>query len=786
MHITYSWLKKYMDLDLEPENLVKQLTDLGLEVEAVQPTLSDFHDVVVGRVVDVASHPDADKLSVCAVSIDDDAIVQIVCGASNVRPGILVPVAVPGAILPFGKISSRKVRGVTSHGMICSEEELGFAEKSDGIWILDDDSYQPGRQFRDFFKADWIFEISVGPNRPDCLGLRGLLRELSLVTNSPSKIPEPNPLTKEQDEINISIRDQEGCPRYVGALIKGITVKESPAWMQAHLRQIGLRSINNIVDITNFLMMEYGHPMHAFDADLIRGSEIIIRGAEEGETLVTLDGINRQLAHGDLLICDGVGPVALGGIMGGENTEIRNQTKNLFIEIAYFDPIRIRKTSRKLKLHTDASHRFERGMDPELPAHLMAIVVQQVIELAGGSLVGMKDVYPSPWKPIEISFDPGLCKRILGIEVPLRKILEILEKIGCQIEEFSESSWTVRPPSFRPDLERPIDLVEEICRIYGMNEIPFEAPFVALEMRQESPQKLINSKIQDLLMGLGLQECITYSFSDNQTPESISIRNPLSDQMGYLRSTIAEKLLGCAIHNLKQQNEKLGLFEIGTCFLAGSSAIEPYIEESRLAIALCNHQETNWKNRMGTSDLFDLKGVLTNIEKTLGVEFRYGPASETLPFLTLESSLQINFRGKPIGVLGDVKSSLLNREKIFHKLVLLELKLDEIYKMRQKPIRFHSIPQIPGAHKQLALITPLNLPCEEVLKTIEKLNIPILETFEVFDLYEGKGIPQDHKSLGLDFFFRGKDKTLSEEEMSAWIDKILSALRDKFSIVLRP
>ena len=595
-----------------------------------------------------------------------------------------------------------------------------------------------------------------------------------------------SPMTKIQTRVPIRIEDQEGCPRYVGALIEGIAVKESPAWMQAHLRQLGLRSINNIVDITNFLMMEYGHPMHAFDADLIRGSEIVIRGANEGEQIVTLDGITRKLSSGDLLICDGDGPVALGGIMGGENTEIRNETQNLFIEIAYFDPIRIRKTSRKLKLHTDASHRFERGMDPEFPDKLMSIVVEQIIELAGGSLVGVQDVYPSPWKPAPINFEPQLCERVLGIKVPEEKILEIFENLGCQTSKSSKDVWVICPPSFRPDLERPIDLVEEICRIHGMNEIPFEAPVIALELRPENSQRTITKKIQDLLIGLGLQECITYSFSDFQTQDSITIRNPLSDQMGYLRSTISEKLLGCAIHNLKQQNEKLGLFEIGTSFQAGSSADEPYIEETHLAIGLCNHQETNWKNRMGDSDLFDLKGILTSIEKTLGAEFRYLPVTEPQPFLVPKTSLQISFRGKIIGIMGDVPSTMLNREKIFNRLVLLELKLDEFFNIRQKPIKFHGIPQIPGAHKQLALITPLNIPCEEVLKTIRKLNISTLETLEVFDLYEGKGIADKHRSLGLDFFFRGKNKTLSEEEMTTSIEKILTTLREKFSIVLRP
>jgi len=775
-----------MDLNLSPDELVERLTDLGLEVESIQPTLARFEGVLVGKVLEVNSHPDAQKLSLCSVETAPGEVSSIICGAPNVRPGILVPVAVPGSVLPFGKIQSRKVRGVVSHGMICSEEELGFAEESEGIWILEEDSYQVGTPFRDYFEEDWVLELSIGPNRPDCLGLRGVLRELSLVTGSPSKLPEPPAPTKTQKRIPITIEDPEGCPRYVGALIKGIEVRESPEWLRTYLHRLGLRSINNIVDLTNFLMMEYGHPMHAFDADLLRGSEIRVRSAIKDEELITLDGVTRILSEKDILICDGEGPVALGGIMGGENSEIRDQTTNLFLEIAYFDPIRIRKTSRKLKLHTDASHRFERGMDPELPMILVGIVIQYILDLAGGELVGVQDAYPKPWRSEEISFDPSLSSRILGIELPHERIANILEQLGCKVRMHPTKAWIISPPSFRPDLERPIDLVEEICRIHGMNEIPFEAPIVRLELLHERPEKSISTKLQDLLMGLGLRECVTYSFSDQEPEGAVSIRNPISDQMGLLRSTISEKLLDCAIQNSKQQNDKLGLFEIGTIFSKTDSQEKPYREELHLSVALSNHQESNWKNRCQDSDLFDLKGILNSIGTSLSVDFRYEPLSEPLPFLDRENALGIKFRNQWLGFMGEVLPPLLTKEKIFNTMVLLELNLSPFFQLQQKKPRYQPLPQIPGARKQLALITPHAIPCEEVLKTIRGLKIPTLEDFEVFDLYAGKGIPENHKSLGIDFFFRGKEKTLSEDEMTSSVDQILAALEKKHSIVLRP
>ncbi|MBT3785740.1 phenylalanine--tRNA ligase subunit beta, partial [bacterium] len=573
-----------------------------------------------------------------------------------------------------------------------------------------------------------------------------------------------------------------------GALIRGIKVGESPAWLREKLHLLGLRSINNIVDLTNYLMMEYGHPMHAFDADLLRGSEIRVRSAKPGEELVTLDGVTRKLSDEDLLICDGAGPVALAGVMGGENSEIKDQTSNLFLEIAYFDPIRIRKTSRKLKLHTDASHRFERGMDPELPLVLTGITIQYILDLAGGEFIGISDAYPKPWKANKIVFNPGLIKRILGIELSDPRMEEILVKLGCEVQMDSQEPWSVFPPSFRPDLERPIDLVEEICRIHGMNEVPFEAPKVSLEFRRDRHIKTSTEKLQDLLVGAGLQECVTYSFSDQDPPGSVKVLNPISDKMGQLRSTISEKLLDSALYNYKQQNEKIGLFEVGTTFSESSSGEgdKPYREETRLSVLLCNQQEVNWKNQSRQSDIFDLKGVLDKIAVLFDSKFRLRPASELPPFLDQENSLDILFRNQRAGFMGAVDPSMLAKEKIHDAMVVLELCLDEVFLCGRKEPVFKQLPQIPGARKQLALITPSTLPCEEVLRAIGSLKIQTLESFDVFDLYTGKGISEGHKSLGINFMFRGKEKTLSEEEMTSSVDKILEALHKKYSIVLRP
>ena len=416
MKITYRWLKEYLNTSKKPEEIVEILTDLGLEVESLSSTLPSLEGVTIGKVLSVEKHPGADRLQVCKVDTGQTCALNIVCGAPNVHEGAHVAVALEGAVLPMGRVENRDVRGVYSQGMLCSEAELQVGEDSEGIWLLDE-SFAAGQSLRSCLQEDSVIELSLGPNRPDCLGIYGILRELALKLDLEPQIPTPQSTKKPLQRFSIEIEDTRACPRYVGAYIQNVCVGDSPEWLKRRLHHLGLRSINNIVDLTNYLMMEVGHPMHAFDGDQLAGDKVIIRSAKPGETLVTLDDVEREFTAEDPLICDEQGPVAIAGIMGGKSTQVTRETRNLFLEVGHFDPITIRKSAKRLRLHTDASHRFERGMDPQTPPKLALHAIDQILKQAGGEYQGLLDLYPVPLAGHEILFNTRLSERILGIQL---------------------------------------------------------------------------------------------------------------------------------------------------------------------------------------------------------------------------------------------------------------------------------------------------------------------------------------------------------------------------------
>jgi phenylalanyl-tRNA synthetase beta chain len=781
MKITHQWLQKFGNVEKNPEEMEKKLTDLGLEVEGIEPTLAEFDQVYVGKILNIEKHPDADKLNICSVDVGQESPLSIVCGAPNVQVDKMVPVALMGAQLPFGKLKPKKIRGIASEGMICSEEELGFAEESEGIWLLDN-KYSVGKLFRDYFDNDFVYELSVGPNRPDCLGMKGILRDLELTGESSNSLNEKSiPEKKPMEDFKIEIESPKHCQRYVGALIKNVKIDESPEWLKNALNKIGLRPINNIVDLTNYLMMLYGHPMHAFDADKLEGNKIVVRHAKDGEKLITLDDVERTFNSEDLMICDAEKPVAIAGVMGGANSEISDSTTNLLLEIAMFDTMCIRKTSKRQKLHTDASHRFERGMDFEFPPILLNHALKMIQELAGGEFCGWQDAYPTPYKPEPIILKHNLVKRVLGITLDRETLLGYLQKLECQVVDSNEEQTTVLAPSFRPDLERPIDLVEEFARIYGFDNIPFEAPKISLDLIKDTPDEKLCNDIRTLLSSMGFNECVTYSFAkEDYEHKSIPLQNPMSEEMGNLRTNIKDKLIEVAIHNLKKQNSRLSLFEMGKVFFKDGLS-----EELRLSVLLCNSQETNWKNKAQHSDLFQMKGVVETLSTKLRAPFQISDCREDHQYINKNECLTIMFRGKPAGFIGHVEPKLLKKEKIFLPMVVMELNLSALLGMKHKPTKFKEIPQYPGSERQLALLTPKSVTAEQILDRVRKQKINFLEDYEIFDYYTGKGIPEGKKSIGVSFFFRAKDKTLSEEELNQAMTKILNDLDKQLGITLR-
>ncbi len=763
--------------------LEEVLTDLGIEVEDSTNTLAKFSDVVVGYVTDCKPHPDANKLQLCEVDISKEENLIIVCGAPNVTPGMKVPVALPNAILPFGQLKPRKIRGIFSEGMICSEEELGFTEKSDGIWELDN-SFEVGEDFRSYFEEDVKIELSITPNRPDWLGIRGILRELFVKKGISYKLPGTNLQCKDLSDYKVEINDPDGCPRYVGALIRGVKIGPSPRWLRQQLEAIGQRSINNVVDLTNYLMILYGHPMHAFDAAKIRGNKIIVRTAKNDEILTTLDGEERRFDNDDLLICDIQGPSAIAGVMGGADSEIDGNTKDVFLEVAYFDPIKIRKTSKKQKMHTEASHRFERGMDIEFPRELAHIAVDHILDLAGGTYEGTVDNYPKNFesKPVKFAYD--LTNRIIGISPDKQWVNKTLENLGCALEQIDQENILVYPPSFRHDLERPVDLVEEIARIHGYNEIPFEAPKVSMQLLQDKPLEIVIDRTRQALLKESLSECVTYSFARQKHSDSVELLNPLAEDIAYLRTNITDKLLETVVHNYKKQNNRIGLFETGVVF--SKKAGNQYCEELHACIAVSGVQINDWKNQNTQTDFFDIKGIIERLFAHLHHTFQWRDCQSPHDKLNPNLTQNIFFQGKSIGFAGLVDSQYLKKQKIFSPVAICEINLDTVISAKEKLAKFKPLPNLPGSEKQLALITPKNIEAQQIMREISKLKIKNLENHKIFDLYEGKGIPEGHKSLGVSFYFRGNERSLSEDEMGQELQKVLEALDKKFNISLRP
>ncbi|PCJ21155.1 MAG: phenylalanine--tRNA ligase subunit beta [Candidatus Cloacimonadota bacterium] len=779
MKITHNWLKELIDIDLEPAKVDEVLTDLGLEVESVTKTLANFDKVIVGKIININKHPEADRLNICEVDINQESPLSIVCGAPNVQINALVPVALMGANLPFGKLKPRKIRGIDSDGMICAEEELGFTDKSDGIWILDN-KYKVGTNFRDYFDNDFIYEFSIGPNRPDCFGLKGIVRDLAAKLNTDYQFTTPNLVEKKLTDFQINIEDKEACPRYVGSYIKNVQIKESPEWLKQRLTHIGLRPINNIVDISNYLMYLWGHPMHAFDANQIEGNQIIVRRAKNGEQLTMLDDSIKKLTELDLVICDSNKPTALAGVMGGQNSEITNSTVDVFLEVAYFEPITIRTMSKRHKLHTDASHRFERGMDPLTPPELMKHFVSMVLELAGGTFEGTLDNNPSTFENLEINFNSSIIDRILGINIPNEKISKYLELLGCKLKD-TENGFLVTIPSWRPDLERPIDIVEEVARLYGLNEIPYEAPKISLDLYNDKPFETIINKTKSFLVAEGLSECITYSFSSEDSENAISLINPMANDMAQLRTNLSDRIIPIIVNNFKKQNDSLGLFEIGKVFFK-----ENYSEEIHLSIALYNFQDSNWRDNSTQSDFFTLKGILEKMSSALSINLQLKSPKDEIKNCVKDSTMAIFYQGKQIGYLGTINPSVIKPHKMFQTLICLELNLDPILNKKDKTVQFKELSSISSSEKKLALITPKNIAADTILKEIKSLKVSNLESYSIFDLYLGKGIPDDSKSLGIKFIFRGKEKSIPEEEMGQSINKILERLNSKHNITLRP
>jgi phenylalanyl-tRNA synthetase beta chain len=821
MKVTRNWLKEYVDFDWSTEELAERLTMLGLEVEGVVKTGGDFEGIVVAQVLTRDKHPNADKLSVCRVN-DGKGERQIVCGAQNFQAGDKVPLILPGATLPPKPgekepftIKVGKIRGVESQGMMCSADELGLdpdgigLKKEDGLLILPA-SAEVGRPFSAFLGrsgSDVVYDLEVTPNRPDLNSVLGIAREIAAVTGNPLRLPLIDDLDARTggapatEQVSVHLEAADVCPRYTARVIRGVKVGPSPEWLKAALEKVGLRSISNVVDVTNYVMLETGQPLHAFDYHLLaRGTDgrptVVVRRAADGEAFVTLDGRTHALNPEHLLIADPQKGIALAGVMGGQNTEINDSTVDVLLESAWFAPTNIRRTSKSLGLRTDSSYRFERGADIGAAEWASRRAAQLILRTAGGTLApGVVDAYPTPHVAKRIPLRHRKVNELLGLALSSAEIESFLASLAIQAVPAEtapgDAASTFEVPSFRVDLKRETDLVEEVARLYGVDRIPSTEPRLARGAHAFDARHDELMDVRRLLAGLGLDEAqgqtlvSRSSIPNGGDPEVVALSNPLSSDMDVLRPSLLPGLLDILGHNARHKNRDVALFEVGRVFRRVGSELK---EGWRLALALTGARNPGfWSGgeRDAAVDVFDLKGIVEALFEQLGlrgVTFVRRPE----PVGLWVESAQVTLGGKlPLGELGQLHPRQAKSRDLRQGAVLAEFDLDQILARRNAVRSFKSLPAFPAIQRDVALQVAESVTHDAVLQAVRQAKAPNLESTQLFDVFRGAGLPAGQKSVAYRFTYRASDKTLTDAEVTAAHDRVLAQLRQNLGAELR-
>ena len=798
MLISLNWLKQYIDLDgIEINEMENALTMIGQEVEKIDIVGGNLDKVVVAHLEEVKKHPNADSLTLCKVN-NGKEILQIVCGATNHKTGDKVALAQVGARLKEDfTIKKGKIRGEESNGMLCSEDELGIGSDKDGIIILPEDA-PVGVPFKDYLGInDTVFELEITPNRPDCLSHIGIARELSAYYGKELKYPETEIKSeiseKTSDNVKVSIEDSNLSRRYVTRILKNVTVKESPKWLKERIESVGLRSINNIVDVSNFILMEMNHPNHVFDLDKIEGNEIKVKSAVKGDKLVTLDGQERELEDGDIVICDSKKILALGGVMGGLDSEVTDNTKNILLEVAQFNPQNVRKTSRRLTLSSDSSYRFERGIDVEDSIKVINRLANLIQEVAGGEILnGYVDVYPVPHenKVAELNFER--LNRFVGKVIPREKVIEILRNLEIDVKDNGET-LTLTAPSYRGDLELEQDYFEEVIRMYGFDNIENILPRVDINKNSTLDTTKLTDRVKTICASVGLKEVINYSFIPKDALQKlkftgvsedklIDISNPITEDFVTMRPTLLYSLIKNAKDNMNRNVSNIRFFEVSRTF---EKAEELAKEDIKVGIILAGENDkTLWNPKPVHYDFYDLKGIVEeifsklkfqsfSIKRSVQTEFHPGRSADV-------------FVGKEyIGSFGEIHPDVLENFGLNKKTVLVaEFNIELIKKYINKPFVYQGIVKYPAVPRDLALVMNENILVGDVLKTIEKIDKKV-EKVELFDIYQGIGVEPGKKSVAISILLRDDSKTLEEKEINDIIDKILAKMKKDYMAELR-
>lgn len=790
MKISLNWLKDYIDLEgIASGEIIDKLTISGLEVEDVEEKGSGFDNIVVGYVKEKKKHPNADKLSVCIVSTGNDEF-NVVCGAPNVEEGQKVAFAKIGAVIPEGgfKITKAKLRGELSMGMICSERELGLSDNHQGIMVLDN-SLQPGTPLKEALGLDdVVIEVAITPNRPDALSHIGVARDLAAIFNRKIKLPEVS--VKESGEkieklASVEILDTENCPRYTARVIRNVTVKESPDWLKKKLTSVGLRPINNIVDVTNFILHELGQPLHAFDLDRLQGQKIVVRRAADGETFTTLDSKERKLTSSDLMICDAEKPVAIAGVMGGENSEVTSQTKNILLESAYFHPSSIRKTAKSLILSTDASYRFERGTDPNITPYAANRAMQLMAELGGGEVSsGIIDVYPGKIEPKKVTLRFNQIERILGFDVAKNEVKDILINLGLNAVSEDTDEMTFEVPTFRPDIEREIDLIEEIARIYGYDKIP-AVEKISITLSGKTDQSAFKDTLRNIANGLGFYEIISNSLQSKEISEltgnPVEMLNPLSFDMAALRTSLLPGALYAVSKNLNVGEKNLKLFEIGHVFNKITEgeilSFKDFSETPKMMFLITGKAESvNWYSKERAFDIYDLKGFVNSFLEKICLDNVLVDSYNLVENKNFEYTFEKKYKDQVVGRGGLVRKDILKKFDISQEVYCFELNLNALAEIPVPQKRFKGLLKFPKVLRDCAFILDTKVTSQEVIALISKSSSELLKKVELFDIFESGNLGPGKRSMAFSLEYYDENRTLKDEEVDKDFNRAVEAV----------
>lgn len=798
MRVSYEWLREYLKIDFAIEELANKMTMSGIAVEEIEDMAAPYRNMVVAKVISLEKHTQADNLLVTQLETGSLGKKQVITAAKNLKPGDLVPLALSGAVLPDGKtISDLNFKGVLSEGMMCSGTELGLEKESTGIWVFNG-SIKPGTTVAEALDSDdHVLVLELTANRSDCMGMINVAREVAAILDTSFTVAEP--VLKEEgpsieELVDIKIKDPDLCPRYAARVAMNIKISPSPEWMQRRLKAAGVRPINNIVDITNYVMLEYNQPLHAFDLDRISSRQVIIRRAQNGEKLITLDGNERQFNSDSLLITDPKGGLCVAGVMGGQFSEVTDQTVNLLLEAAYFDPGSIRKTAKSLGMRTEASLRFERGIDPNNTLNALNRAAQLIEILGCGKVArGFRDEYPNPIAPVTINTTSGRINSWLGANLTTEQICKYLSRVCFEVKTTGDN-LEVKVPTYRRDVTHMADLAEEVARLHGYDKIKITIP-ESKQFGERTPFQKLQLDCRRLLQGAGISEIMTYSFYSKSVPDQLGLaqndplRNmvelmmPLSEEQAVMRTGLAHGLLTTIAFNANRRQNDLAFYEIGRIYLPSNDILPD--EPLYLGVGLTGRKnEISWNQTRDEYDYYDLKGILELIWERFDLPQPEYTRSNR-PYLHPGQSAEVLLEGKNIGYFGQVHPEVLKRYDLAKKVYLMELNLNIVAERINTKITFEPLPKFPAVERDLALVLPQKINADRIIARIKEISGNLVERVELFDVYQGEQVGPDQRSLAFSITYRSKERTLNDSEVNELQAELLRKLNAEFGAAVR-